>query len=138
MTPDIASDTVTAVHQLLLSRSYLGFATLPSRARKAILEISSSLASDPETAERYAELVERLSHIADTAAPLEVVKLTERESVLLPLLAGDDSIPSLAAKLHVSVNTLRKQVAVLRDKFQASSRAELVRKAASFGALRKD
>ena len=66
------------------------------------------------------------------------MKLTERESVLLPLLAGDDSIPSLAAKLHVSVNTLRKQVAVLRDKFQASSRAELVRKAASFGALRKD
>ena len=138
LTGDIADDTVNAVRQLLLARSYLGFATLPGRARKAILEISSSLASNPETAERYAELVERLSRIADTAAPLQVVKLTERESVLLPLLAADESIPALAARLHVSVNTLRKQVAVLREKFQASTRAELVRKAASFGALRKD
>ena len=138
ITADLAADTTAAVRQLLLKRRYMGFAQLPGRARKAVLEISSSLASDPETAERYAELVERLCHIADSSVSLEVVKLTERESVLLPLLAGDESIPSLAAQLHVSVNTLRKQVAVLREKFQASTRAELVRKAASFGAFRKD
>ena len=64
-----------------------------------------------------------------------MVQLTEREAVLLPLLAGGESVPNLAKELHVSVNTLRKQVAVLREKFQASTRSELVRKAGSFGAL---
>lgn len=138
ITSDIASDTVLAVRRLLLDRSYLSFATLPQAARTAVLELASSLADDPETAERFAELVERLSMTVGASARASLVQLTDREAVLLPLLAGDASIPDLARDLHVSVNTLRKQVAVLRDKFQASTRAELVRKAGSFGALRQD
>lgn len=138
ITGDIVSDTVHAVRQLLLDRSYLSFATLPLAARTAVLELASSLADDPETAARYAELVERLSTTVGASTRASLVQLTDREAVLLPLLAGDASIPDLARDLHVSVNTLRKQVAVLRDKFQASTRAELVRKAGSFGALRQD
>lgn len=138
ITSDIASDTVFAVRELLLDRSYLSFATLPPAARTAVLDLANSLADDPQTAEPYAELVERLSTTASARARTGLVQLTEREAALLPLLARDDSIPNLARDLHVSVNTLRKQVAVLREKFQASTRAELVRKAGSFGALRKE
>jgi Response regulator containing a CheY-like receiver domain and an HTH DNA-binding domain len=138
ITADIAGDTIMAVRQLLLDRSYLSFATLPTVARTAVLDLAGSLANDPETSQRYAELVERLSLIAGAGTPTVLVQLTEREAALLPLLARDDSIPNLARELHVSVNTLRKQVAVLREKFQASTRAELVRKAGSYGALRDD
>lgn len=138
ITSDIAADTVSAARQLMLSRSYLPFATLPVPARDAVFELCAGLAEDPETAERYAELRGRLARIAGSDASASLVQLTDREAVLLPLLAGDASIPDLARELHVSVNTLRKQVAVLRDKFQASTRAELVRKAGSFGALPDD
>lgn len=43
--------------------------------------------------------------------------------------------PLIAKRLHVSVHTVRTQVATLREKFQASTRAELVRKTGSYGAL---
>lgn len=135
ITSDIAADTVMAVRQMLFDRSYLPFATLPLAARTAVLDLAGSLASSPETAQRYTELVDRLATTAGAGARTPLVQLTEREAVLLPLLARDDSIPNLARELHVSVNTLRKQVAVLREKFQASTRSELVRKAASYGAL---
>ena len=55
--------------------------------------------------------------------------------LLLPLLATDESVPDIARRLHVSVNTVRKQVVTLREKFQADSRAELVRRARTYGAL---
>ncbi|HEY3408658.1 MAG TPA: helix-turn-helix transcriptional regulator, partial [Propionicimonas sp.] len=61
--------------------------------------------------------------------------LTDRETVLLPLLATNKTVPEIAKQLHVSVHTVRKQVATLREKFQAPNRAELVRKAGVHGAI---
>ena len=61
------------------------------------------------------------------------VALTQRERALLPLLGGDGTLAEIAAVLQVSPSTVRTQVAVLRAKFDAESRAELVRKARDAG-----
>jgi DNA-binding NarL/FixJ family response regulator len=132
---DIRSDTVTAFRHLLLDRSYLPLAMLPRRARDAVLNLSASLANDPETSARFAELMDRLPDTTEGGSDVGLLRLTEREEILLPLLAGTESIPDIARRLHVSVHTVRTQVATLREKFQASTRAELVRKAGSYGAL---
>lgn len=63
------------------------------------------------------------------------VRLTDRERILLPLLAANDSIPDIARQLQVSVNTVRKQVVTLREKFQAGTRGELIRKARTRGII---
>ena len=60
---------------------------------------------------------------------------TGRSPLLLPLLAGKDSVPQIASQLQVSVNTVRKQVATLRAKFHADTRAELIRKAIAYGVI---
>lgn len=137
ITDDIRRDTLTAFRHLLQDRNYLALALLPRQARDAILELGATLATDPETKERFAELLDRLpeSDSAGGGGSAGLVRLTEREAVLLPLLASKDSVPTIAKGLHVSVHTVRKQVATLREKFQASTRAELVRKAGSYGAL---
>ncbi len=135
ITDDIAADTVTAARHLLLNRSYLPFAMLPRRACNAILALIAPLKEDPETAERFTELLDRLRSVRDGGGDARLVQLTEREAVLLPLLAGSASVPDIAKQLHVSVHTVRSQVATLREKFQASTRAELVRKAGAYGAL---
>lgn len=63
----------------------------------------------------------------------ELVRLTPRERVLLPLLGGPATVREIADELYVSVNTVRKQVVALRAKLGASSRAELVRRARELG-----
>jgi DNA-binding NarL/FixJ family response regulator len=70
---------------------------------------------------------------AEAAATQDLVRLTPREKVLLPLLAGPATAKEIADQLYVSVNTVRKQVVSLRGKLGASSRAELVRKAHELG-----
>jgi DNA-binding NarL/FixJ family response regulator len=80
--------------------------------------------------------VARLAELNDAGEHgLRPLHLTERERVLLPLLSTDDRVPEIARKLHVSVNTVRKQVVTLREKFQAGTRAELIRRARNYGAL---
>ncbi|HEY3409525.1 MAG TPA: LuxR C-terminal-related transcriptional regulator [Propionicimonas sp.] len=135
ITDDIRSDTVTALRHLLQDRSYLPLAMLPPRARDAVLELGATLATDPETGKQFAELLERLPDVKDGDGGVGLIQLTEREAILLPLLASNDSVPDIARRLHVSVHTVRTQVATLREKFQASTRAELVRKAGSYGAI---
>jgi DNA-binding CsgD family transcriptional regulator len=66
-----------------------------------------------------------------------VLRLTRREEVLLPLLATAASVPEIANQQFVSVNTLRKQVVTLRQKFGAASRDDLVRKAHEAGLLNR-
>ena len=81
-------------------------------------------------------LLERLAQLNDAGdGGVRPLHLTEREVVLLPLLATDDSVPEIARRLMVSVNTVRKQVVTLREKFGADTRAELVRRARTYGAL---
>lgn len=65
------------------------------------------------------------------------LKLTRREEILLPLLATAASVPEIANQQFVSVNTLRKQVVTLRQKFGAASRDDLVRKAHEAGLLNR-
>lgn len=74
------------------------------------------------------EILERLGALTRQPTPTSTgIVLTRRERVLLPLLATSDTVPEIAARLHVSVSTVRKQVVTLRSKFGAASRQELVR-----------
>lgn len=136
ITPDIETDTVNALRTLVQSRSFLPLAMLPRHARDTILTICESLSTDPDVHEQFAELKERLRAVNGGDGAFGLLQLTDREAILLPLLATGDSVPVIARKLHVSVHTVRNQAATLREKFQASTRAELVRKAGDYGALK--
>ena len=86
---------------------------------------------------RFPVLVERLRLLNDAGEDgIRPVQLTDRELLLLPMLAGKESVPQIATQLQVSVNTVRTQVATLRAKFHADTRAELIRKAIAYGAIR--
>lgn len=65
------------------------------------------------------------------------LRLTRREEVLLPLLATAATVQEIANQQYVSVNTLRKQVVALRQKFDATSRDELIRRAHEAGLLNR-
>ncbi|MCC6498277.1 MAG: helix-turn-helix transcriptional regulator [Propionibacteriaceae bacterium] len=136
ITPDIETDTVNALRTLVQPRNYLPLAMLPRHARDAIIAICESLSTDPDVHEQFAELKKRLKAVNGGDGTFGLLQLTDREAILLPLLATGDSVPEIARKLHVSVHTVRNQAATLREKFQASTRAELVRKAGDYGALK--
>jgi len=63
------------------------------------------------------------------------VQLTGREKSLLPLLATRATLGDIAAELFISVNTVRKQVTTLREKFGANDRRELIIRATELGFL---
>jgi len=112
------------------SANYLPLALLPTSMGLHLLE---QLEAHPEW-ERHRRVAERakrrfalLSRREGSGWP--DVRLTSREQVLLPLLATTATIPEIADRLSVSVHTVRKQVATLRSKFGAPTRAELVRRA---------
>ncbi len=130
---DMRGDAVREVRRLLAVESFVHLALLPKAARDALLELCrAEVASEPH----FGLLLERLAQLNDAGdGGVRPLHLTEREAVLLPLLATDDSVPEIARKLMVSVNTVRKQVVTLREKFQADTRAELVRRARTYGAL---
>jgi DNA-binding NarL/FixJ family response regulator len=69
-------------------------------------------------------------HQGDPAPPL-----TERELVVMRLLATRKSTPEISRELHVSVNTVRTQVRAIYHKLDASSRAEAVTRAHRLGRL---
>ena len=129
----IRREAVEVVRLLLRRQTFVHLAQLPKAARDAVLELCrEELGTDPQ----FRLLEERLQDLNDagrtSARPL---RLTDREQVLLPLLATEASVPEIARELHVSVNTVRKQVVTLREKFEAESRSELVRKATAYGAI---
>ncbi|PFG17434.1 DNA-binding NarL/FixJ family response regulator [Propionicimonas paludicola] len=118
------------------ARSLLPVALLPKGLLTTVLERH---VDHPFSGECY--LRERLvpAKLADlrpgyrAAGPL--MRLTPREKVLLPLLATSASLREIAAQLYVSVNTVRKQVVTLREKFNARTREELVSRAIEKGLL---
>lgn len=130
---NLAGGAVEALGTLLANRNYQPVATMPKPAREAIIALCEpQLGDDPS----FLEMVERLSGLNDADDQrVRPVRLTEREKVLLPLLAGPAAVPEIARALHVSVNTVRKQVVTLREKFGAETRAELIRRARNHGAL---
>ncbi|MDQ7992558.1 MAG: helix-turn-helix transcriptional regulator [Propionicimonas sp.] len=117
------------------SRSITPLAFLPSFALTGLLDLHDQLCvdgcilCDPLTRQRLAELPEA-GRGSDT-----LIRLTPREKELLPLLASPLAVPQIARNLHLSVGTVRKQVATLRTKFGAHSREELLRIAAASGHL---
>lgn len=111
-------------------------ALLPKRARDAILSMCASQLTASDVHDQFLEFCEQLRAVNGGDNADGLVQLTDREATLLPLLATSDTVPAIAKKLQVSVHTLRNQVATLRDKFQAATRADLVRKAGDYGALR--
>jgi DNA-binding CsgD family transcriptional regulator len=124
---------VRAVDEAVASEDFFALASLPRPAREALIELC-----DPESraAPAFRLLERRLADLNDASdRGVRPVRLTSREKLLLPLLATDVSVPEIARSLHVSVNTVRKQVVTLREKFDADTRAELVRRARNFGAL---
>lgn len=126
------NDGIRELTRLLASESYVNMALLPPAARVGLLaECAAEL--DRESVRRLADKLNELNDVGDDS--LRPVHLTERERVLLPMLAEEISVPEIAQRLQVSVNTVRKQVVTLREKFQVGSRDELVRKARARGAL---
>lgn len=72
-----------------------------------------------------------------SSAPQTMIRLTPREAILLPLLATPATVQEIANQQFVSVNTVRKQVVSLREKLEAASRSDLIRRAHELGLLNR-
>lgn len=130
---ELQRDAVREVRRLLDSETFVHLALMPKAARDAIIEVCRP---ELESAPNFDLMLQRLSQLNDAGASgARAVRITQREAILLPMLATDASVPDIARQLMVSVNTVRKQVVTLREKFEADSRAELVRKARTHGVL---
>lgn len=131
---ELSADAVCELERLLENEAFLPIALLPQTARERLLDLCRSAGLADTAAFRL--LLDRLRELNDAGEDgIRPVQLTEREILLLPLLAGKDSVPQIARTLQVSVNTVRKQVATVREKFNAETRAELIRKAIAYGAI---
>jgi LuxR family transcriptional regulator, maltose regulon positive regulatory protein len=84
-------------------------------------------------------LVDQTTRMLSSAAPRQRgelgTSLTERELVVLRLLATRLSTPEISRELHVSVNTVRTQVRAVYRKLAVSSRTEAVTQARQLGLL---
>jgi LuxR family transcriptional regulator, maltose regulon positive regulatory protein len=84
-------------------------------------------------------LLEQATRMLGAAAPCSRgemgASLTERELIVLRLLATRLSTREISQELHVSVNTVRSQVRVLYRKLDVSSRAQAVAHAGQLGLL---
>lgn len=118
------------------SANVLPFVFLPAELRSGLLELHDQhphstpcILNDEELRARLAQVKENFG----SSAPR--VRLTPREEILLPLLATSETADEIAKRLQVSVNTVRKQVVTLREKFAAPDRASLVATAFALGLL---
>ena len=133
---DVRADVARAtVVRGVTEQRQLSLAILPISARTALFSaFEASAGSRGLTA--LAELNKLLASMTQVDERNHTrVTLTKRERVLLPLLASADSVPDIARSLHLSPNTVRKQVVTLRAKFNASNRAQLIRNAREAGFL---
>jgi LuxR family maltose regulon positive regulatory protein len=84
-------------------------------------------------------LLDQTTQMLGAAAPLRPgrpgTSLSERELVVLRLLATRLSTPEISQELHVSVNTVRTQVRAIYRKLAVSSRTEAVTQARQLGLL---
>lgn len=119
-----------ALTKCIRAGNLLPVTELPRGLRQEVVGAAQALAST-----ELAELVARLAQLAPSEEVGPAAALTRREQVLLPLLATSATAAEIAAQLHVSVTTVRSQIATLRSKFGARSRAELVRRARDAGLL---
>jgi DNA-binding CsgD family transcriptional regulator len=114
----------------------LPFVFLPAGLRAGLLELHDQLDHGSPCILDVKLIRSRLEAVVENFESLPaLVRLTPREKVLLPLLAGSGSVLDIAVGLHVSVNTVRKQVVTLREKLAAPDRASLVATAYELGLL---
>lgn len=120
-----------AIDTCLKQDLWTPLALIPPEARRKLLN-----AAQPADPDILRLLTERVNGLApDSRRPSGQITLSRREQLLLPLLAGPQTVPEIAAFLHVSPNTVRKQVVALRAKFGTDSRQALVRQARDAGLL---
>ena len=120
----------------LQRNTLLPIAMLPGELRSEIVAMHLANRDDAAVDPQHKALLAALQGVVATPGiATSTIALTRREKTLLPLLATADAVPEIAAHLHVSANTVRTQVANLRRKFGAKSRAELVRFARNAGLL---
>jgi DNA-binding NarL/FixJ family response regulator len=132
---EVAKRALASIKECWARQSLLPLASLPPSSREALLDVASAEAEGPDVAV-VATVRERLQTLRSNGRlDRSTIRLTKREAVLLPLLASADSVPEIAKGLHVSPNTLRKQVVTLREKFNAPNRSSMVRRARELGFL---
>jgi len=130
---DLRAAAIKEVRHLLTTQNFVSIAVLPKPARDAMIELCApELGQEPN----FARMLERFADLNDSGERgVRPLRLTERELLLLPMLATEVTVPEIARQLQVSVNTVRKQVVTLREKFGSDSRPELIRKARAYGAI---
>ncbi len=114
----------------------LPFVLIPADLRSELLDRHDRIGHESACILEEATIRERLSRAwANAGAAPGLIHLTPREELLLPLLATSDTADAIADRLGVSVNTVRKQIATLRQKFAAPDRQTLVSLAHELGLL---
>jgi len=118
------------------SANLLPFVFLPADLRAGLLRLHDDTEHNSGCLLSKPELRVRLGHVQNNFeySPA-LIRLTPREEILLPLLATPATIEAIARQLHVSVNTVRKQVVTLRVKLGESSRPRMIEKAYQLGLL---
>lgn len=114
----------------------LPFVFLPADLRAGLLTLHDRNEHNPGCILSWPEMRTRLDRVKDNfeCSPA-LIRLTPREEILLPLLATPATIDAIASQLHVSVNTVRKQVVTLRLKLGASNRKDMIDTAYQLGLL---
>jgi LuxR family maltose regulon positive regulatory protein len=132
---EIDSMAVHRAHVLvLLATLHHGRRDLPGAS--ALLRRAEELVRQLEDPGMLPALLEQTARMLSAAAPHQPdTLLTERELVVLRLLATRLSTPEISQELHVSVNTVRTQVRAVYRKLAVSSRTEAVTQARQLGLL---
>jgi DNA-binding NarL/FixJ family response regulator len=89
--------------------------------------------TDPETVVVHAASIEELVDALAAAGPAPHPDLTRREQEVGALLALRLSNKEIAARLHVSVSTVKSHVHAVLRKLEASTRAEAARQLQASG-----
>lgn len=134
----VASAATAACVICAQADTLLPFATLPAEVRSYLVAEHGRHHGDTDCFLSRAVRRGAFDTLRDGALPMvPPLRLTRREEVLLPLLATAATVQEIADQQYVSVNTLRKQVVTLRQKFDATSRDDLVRRAHEAGLLNR-
>lgn len=134
----VASAATAACVTCAQADTLLPFATLPAEVRSYLVAEHGRHHADSDCFLSQAVrrgVFDTLRH--GVLALVSQLRLTRREEVLLPLLATAATVQEIADQQFVSVNTVRKQVVSLRQKFAATSRDDLIRRAHEAGMLNR-
>jgi DNA-binding NarL/FixJ family response regulator len=86
-----------------------------------------------DTAAEYALVLTTTPHQEATQVPPELARLSAREQELITLVARGSTDAQIAAKLYISVSTVRSHLDRIRDKTSCRRRADLTRLALQAG-----